>query len=159
MKNMNITHLADLETLAFSGGGEDFRFHTEDSCFVSGSYKLIIVSSVVIILSKKSSPSKRYRCKKLLDVETLFILFSFVRILGVRLAQTLFILSLFFKTTSMVVLQTTNQSARSLILTLPSLSIASLTDSTKPELITPGRSDLLSASVEVLPAENRLCHL
>ena len=91
--------------------------------------------------------------------EYLFVLFSSVRVLGIHHAQILFMLSLSFKITSNVFFPTPNRSASYGILTLPLVSIASLTESVNPALIILGRPDLLSASVDVLPAENLLCHL
>ena len=60
-----------------------------------------------------------------------------------------------------MVFLTPNRSACSRVVTLPSLSIASLTKSTNPALITPGRPDLWSASVEVKKAKirNQVLHL
>jgi len=62
-----MTLFADFVTLAFSGDEDEVLFHTDDSLFVSGSYKLMIVSSVVTMRSKKYSPSRRYRRRNSFD--------------------------------------------------------------------------------------------
>ena len=82
-------------------------------------------------------------------------LLSSLRTHDVRLAQTLFIFSLSFKMTSVVVFPTLIRSDSSRMLTRRSSSIISHTESTKPALISPGRPDLESSSVEFLPSEKK----
>lgn len=47
-KKMNITFVEDLDAFAFTGGGDDDLFQTDDSCLVYGSFRFIMVSSIVI---------------------------------------------------------------------------------------------------------------
>ena len=149
----------DLVTRAFSGGGDDLRFQIEDSRFVSGSKKLTIVSSVVIILFRKESPSRRVRRRNSMDAETRASLFSSDKIRGIHLAHTLFIFRLSFKITSIVERPTPTRSSRSLMLIRQSSSTNPRTVATKPSLISAGRPCLASSFVEFLPSEKRLCHL
>lgn len=94
---MNMYRVVDLHVLALTGGREEGCFHTMDSNLVSGSYKLIYVSSVVIILFKNLSPSRAYLFRNVSDTETRAAFSSVDKSLGTHLALTFDQLSSFFR--------------------------------------------------------------
>ena len=96
IKKINMTLFTDFVTLAFSGGGDEVLFHTDDSLFVSGSYKLMIILSVVTMRSKKSSPLRWYHRRNSFDAAILFILTSSDNILGIHRTHTLYVSSFSF---------------------------------------------------------------
>ena len=127
MKNMNIYCLADLAVLAFLGGGEVLLFHTIDFHLLSGSYKNIHISFVVMMRCKNCSPSRSYRRRNSVEQRTRFCFSSSLRIWGTHLARTSFIPRSAFNTLCTVDLPKVNLAPISRTVRLRSSLMTSLT--------------------------------
>ena len=91
LKNMmNICFFVEQLTLNYLGDGDPGVFHIVDCSFDSGSYRLIHVWSVVILLGK-SSPSRSNRWTKRRHNSILWSFWHSDSILGILLAHNLLI--------------------------------------------------------------------